>query len=353
MLFSILFWAGIAATTVALYGRGTLTLPRLALLALVVGLWFTLPWRPGTPTWRRYAVAVFFLASIVVTVDAGGVPVPIMLIALANLAFAYGMRAAAIVVTVPLGAFLLGMTVILGEGWRDAIGATATYAVFAAFVLGLSSATLEARRRRTEAERLAARVRELAVAEERARMARDMHDSLGHRLTVIKMGLENAERRPDDVWAEIRLAKEQATEALADARRWVRALRPLQPDGSVGGAALERLARSFDGTGITVDFVMMGRERPLAPDSELVLYRALQEGLTNALRHSGAGTVRVRLIGADDRVTLVVEDDGAGSSAEPGFGLTSLAERTRALGGTLYAGSRESGGFELRAEVPA
>ena len=231
-------------------------------------------------------------------------------------------------------------------------------AVFSAFVLGMAASTLEARRRREEAQGLLERIRELAVAEERARTAAEMHDSVGHHLTVIKMGLENAERfrrrRPDAALAEVRQAKELTVEALADARRWVRALRPLALDGRVGSAALERLAASFDGTGITVSFEVRGEERHLKADTELVLYRVLQEGLTNALRHAKAEHVHGTLTFGDDQVALVVRDDGTGRDdrARGGFGLTSLADRARALGGTLAGGNRPGGGFELRAELP-
>src|SRR5690606_24873213 len=107
--------------------------------------------------------------------------------------------------------------------------------VLAAFSLGMASAVLRARE-------LTARVRELTVAEERARMAAEMHDSIGHHLTVIKLGLENAERfrdrRPEAAWEEVRQAKELTVAALADARRWVRALRPLPLDGHLGSEAL-------------------------------------------------------------------------------------------------------------------
>jgi signal transduction histidine kinase len=227
----------------------------------------------------------------------------------------------------------------------------------AGFALGMASATLEARRRREEGDRLLARIRELTVAEERARMARDMHDSIGHYLTVIKMGLENAERfrerRPDAAWDEVRQSKQLTVQALAETRRWIRALRPLDLDDTIGSVALDRLTRSFDGSGMAIDFAVEGAESPLDADTELTLYRVLQEGLTNVLRHSEATSVRVRLAFDDARVTLAIRDDGRGTESGPGFGLISLTERTEALGGRLHLRNADGGGVELRVELPA
>ena len=84
-----------------------------------------------------------------------------------------------------------------------------------------------------------------------------------------------------------------------------------------------------------------------------MLYRVLQEGLTNTVRHAGAGSVHARLTYEPDRVVLVVGDDGHGAHAPPGFGLTALSERAEAIGGGLRTRNVDGGGFELRAELPA
>ena len=356
LLLSVVFWldaVGVAAGYVLTPGPAETAMPFGVNMAVVVALWPFLAWTSGAPVARKAAGPVFLVATV--TLGFNGVSqahLPMTLVALACLGLVYGVRVSAAIIGALLVAGFAVMLLITGRGWEFAAAQSLFLAVGATFVLGLASATLEARRRRAESERLLARVRELTVAEERARMARDMHDSLGHRLTVIKMGLENAERRPEDVWAEVAQAKRQSADALAEARRWVRALRPLPLNGSVGPAALETLARSFDGTGVSVRFAVDGAPRPLSPDTELVLYRVLQEGLTNALRHAAAGSVQARLSYADDRVRLVVADDGRGAQAPPGFGLTSLAERARELGGRLHAGDADDGGFELRTELP-
>ncbi|MEV4297165.1 sensor histidine kinase [Microbispora rosea] len=361
-LFNLVFWAMLAILTSGLAqwvvtGAATpLHVLFGADLVLLAALWPALPWSRAR---GRLWVAPLFLAATILLGMTGSreTHLPLILLAVANLAFLYGMRVAtAILSCVVVGSVFVPP--LLGSTIANGIVQATAMAVFSAFVLGMAASTLEARRRREEAQGLLERIRELAVAEERARMAAEMHDSVGHHLTVIKMGLENAERfrerRPDAAWGEVRQAKELTLEALADARRWVRALRPLALDGRVGGAALERLAASFDGTGISVSFEVRGEERRLEADTELVLYRVLQEGLTNALRHAKAEHVHGTLTFGDAQVALVVSDDGTGRDdrSRGGFGLASLADRARALGGTLAGGDRPGGGFELRAELP-
>ncbi|MDF5752409.1 sensor histidine kinase [Spongiactinospora sp. TRM90649] len=358
-LFSVVFWIVLVATVAGYIVRPDDTLHSVLFainVVAVASLWLVLPWKPAPG--HQFTALLFLPATFALGLTGSyGTHMLLTLIGIANLAFVYGMRTASAILG-GMSVAIFVMALLFGRTVLDALTQVGAMAVFAAFVLGMTSAVLEARLRRAEAQGLLDRVRELAVAQERARMGGEMHDSIGHYLTVIKVGLENAERyrerRPEMAWDEVRQAKEVTRDALSDARRWVRALRPLALDGRVGSAALERLAASFDGTGLTVAFEVEGRERLLEPDVELVLYRVLQEGLTNALRHAEARHVRGRLTFGDDRVTLVITDDGKGQDhgGDGGFGLTSLAERTRALSGELTGGSAAGGGFELRAEVP-
>lgn len=362
VLFTVVFWVVLAATGAVAYASEPSTppwaVPFGVNLALVAVLWLLLPWR-RCEGWRRLLPVAFLLATFALGFTGSAeIHQLLTLLAIANVAFVHGMRAAAVIVGCLTGALFVMTAVSSGRGLGEATVQTVLVIVFAAFVLGMTSAVLEARRRREEAQRLLARVRELTVAQERARMGAEMHDSIGHHLTVIKLSLENAERfrsrRPEAAWDEVRQAKELTVEALADARRWVRALRPLALEGRVGSAALQRLAASFDGTGLAVSFEVLGGEVPLEPDVELVLYRVLQEGLTNAVRHAGARHVDGTLTFSGEAVVLAVADDGRGRDREGrgGFGLSSLAERARAVGGTLVAGDRPGGGFEVRAELP-
>ncbi|MEW9552681.1 sensor histidine kinase [Nonomuraea sp. NPDC050783] len=364
-LLSVVFWVVLAATATAYLARLGTPAPSAVQgalfgvnLALVGALWPVLPWRPARG-WRGWAGVVFVVATLTLG-PAGSDEIHqlLTLIAVAHLAFVHGVRTAALIIGFLCCTVFVSVVKLYGQGILDAVEQTVAIVVFAVFVLGMTSAVLEARRRREEAQRLLARIRELTVARERARMGAEMHDSLGHHLTVIKMCLENAERfrdrRPEAAWDEVRQAKDLTRQALTEARRWVRALRPLALDAHVGSTALQQLASSFDGTGLGVSFEVVGEEVPLHPEVELVLYRVLQEGLANAVRHAGARRVQGRLAFLGGRVVLTVADDGGGRDREArgGFGLSSLAERARAVGGTLVAGDRAGGGFEVRAELP-
>jgi signal transduction histidine kinase len=374
-----MFWAAIvvvSATEATNFARqpqpyGLLSLVPLVALAVA---WLALPWDRGASGLRRSALVLFVVATLALGVLSAYNSTEIwMLLALANCSFVYGMRG-----TVLLSAIMVVFTFVQtmtypGYPLLAAFIQCLVVLMLTVFVTGLVSAVTEARGRRAESQRLlvelaaahselrayADQVRELSVAEERARMAREMHDSVGHYLTVVQVGLTNAERfrdlRPEQAWEEIRQAKELNQEALTDTRRWVRAMRPLALEGRTGSAALAELARTFDGTGIEVSFEVTGPERPLLGDTEVVLYRVLQEGLTNVLRHADAQRADAVLSFTEDRVSLTVGDDGHGARDTDlgrGFGLSSLEQRAAAAGGVLVAGNAERGGFELRADLP-
>jgi signal transduction histidine kinase len=208
--------------------------------------------------------------------------------------------------------------------------------------------------------------KELLLSDERARSARELHDGLGYKLTLVSMSLELADRLrsadAEQAWAEVRTARCTSSEALADMRMWVRALSPVRDEGARGLAALELIAESFRGTGVTVDVVGdEASDRVLTSDDEiaLVIYRAVQEGLTNALRHGAARRVGIDLETDDVRLELsLLSDIGAGRSVgiddgEPvlGFGLRGLDDRATASGGRLTA-RRIGDRFLLRLSIP-
>lgn len=380
LLFSVVFWLVLAVPVLHAvwapgepHGRFGLV-PLVTAEALLAVMWLVLPWKSGA-TRRRRLLSPVFLASAFGTALLGGYGTegPLLVVALANVVFVFGIRIGVALSVLLHTTMLLGVALLAGRSWTDALGQTLSLGIMTACMLGLAAAVFDARQQRQQTRRLfgeleaahaelgrhVQRVRELTVAEERARMARDMHDSIGHYLTVVKVGLENAERfrgrRPQAAWGEVREAKKLTQEALTETRRWVRALRPLALDGQSGRAALAALARSFEGTGIDVRFQVEGPESVLDSDVELVLYRVLQEGLTNTLRHAGARTATAALTFTADRVTLSVGDDGHGAPVDaggPGFGLSSLRERAAALGGRLDSGNGAGGGYLLRVDLP-
>src|SRR5699024_6935483 len=206
--------------------------------------------------------------------------------------------------------------------------------------------------------------KELLLADERTRSARDLHDGLGHRLTLISMSLEFAQRSreidPDAAWSEVATAETTAREALSEMRTWVRALSPVRDRDATGAAAFEAIAESFRGTGLEVVVDSGEHELELTPDASLLLYRAVQEGLTNALRHGHADHVRITLgiEGAEVVLRMVNDLDRSGLEHIPvgeasfGFGLRGLADRAAALEGGVSA-ARRGDRFERRVRLDA
>lgn len=206
----------------------------------------------------------------------------------------------------------------------------------------------------------ALRAEEMAVVEERNRLAREMHDTLGHHLTVASVQLEAAQRLcPTDPGRAERLmgtVREEVREALAELRATVATLRaPVEADLQLR-SALRRLMEHFEAaTGLIVNRVLPN-EMPSLPDAyRLAIFRAAQEALSNVQKHAGASQVWLVLAVGDDAVTLLVSDDGKGTSSstgQSGFGLQGLRERADQLGGDLHLEPRPGGGTQISFRLP-
>jgi signal transduction histidine kinase len=198
----------------------------------------------------------------------------------------------------------------------------------------------------------------LAAAEERNRIAREIHDVLAHSLTVIVVQAQAIKRlvRSDPGAAEEQAdtVARLARDGLREARRSVSTLRAT-PSSVDGLATLRALVEGFGGqTQTTTSFTVTGEANALSPNAWTTLYRVTQEALTNARRHGQAHQVDVRL-SVDGSTHLVVEDDGVASPAvtvTAGNGLTGMAERVARLGGSLSYGLRPEGGFRVHVELP-
>jgi two-component system, NarL family, sensor histidine kinase DesK len=191
----------------------------------------------------------------------------------------------------------------------------------------------------------------LAVTEERLRIARDLHDLLGHSLSVINLKSELAaklvEQDPKRAAAELVDVQAVGRQALAEVRDAVQGYRQLALDEALAGA---RTALSAAG----IAYELEGDPVALPADVEEVFAWAVREGTTNVVRHSRAAHCAVRIRDGAGEATLEVDDDGASPPAAPeaGSGLTGLAERAARLRGRLEAGARPGGGFRLRLVVP-
>jgi signal transduction histidine kinase len=204
----------------------------------------------------------------------------------------------------------------------------------------------------------------IAAAAERARIARDLHDVIAHSLSVVITqadgGRYAAEHDSRAATAALHTIAKTAREAQAEMRRALGVLGerpddPLRPQPGIDDLGV-LVARTRD-AGLPVELAEEGRRRVLAPAAGLTVYRVVQEALTNVLKHAGAGATATVVLGWDpDRVTLVVRDDGSGTSGHGhdsrGRGLAGMRERAEARGGTISAGPLPGGGFEVRATIP-
>jgi signal transduction histidine kinase len=208
------------------------------------------------------------------------------------------------------------------------------------------------------------RAREAAVAEERNRLAREIHDTLAHYLTVVNVQLEAAEKlasnQPARSLESVGRARRLTLQCLQEVRRSVGALRAASIEDLALPRALAQLTREFaESTGIDVSLDLGDTVTVrLSPETSQALYRTVQEGLTNVQRHAHASRAQVTLTAPNGAVTLRVEDNGVGPSSQNedadggGFGLIGLRERVALLGGHLDFGPGRDGGSCLAITLP-
>jgi signal transduction histidine kinase len=211
-----------------------------------------------------------------------------------------------------------------------------------------------------------ARDRELAardaVARERTRIARELHDIVAHAISVMVVQAGAArtvvDHDPQAAKTAIGQVEETGRAGLAEMRRLIGVL---TDDGEVvstapqpGLAELGPLVETMRAAGLPTEVVRSGNPRELRAGADLAAYRVIQESLTNALKHAGPAHARVGLDYAADRLVIEVADDGRGLAAEPGIGhgLGGMRERVGLFGGTLETSARPGGGFVVRAEIP-
>ncbi len=201
----------------------------------------------------------------------------------------------------------------------------------------------------------AAQAGDLATTRERNRLAREIHDGLGHYLTVVKTQLDAATAllpaQPDRARDSVAKAAKLTGDALDDVRRSVGSLRT-DTDRPPLPEALRALTAE---AGLPVAVRLEGAYRPLPPGIEHALFRSTQEGLTNIRKHAAATAAEVLLdFRPAGRVILAITDNGRGASGAngTGFGLRGIGERIGVLGGRVESGNRAAGGFALTIEVP-
>jgi signal transduction histidine kinase len=272
---------------------------------------------------------------------------------------------AALAVTIPVS-----VVVALADPTHDRIGDQlfAVVCSVAAWGLGVYLETRREYRRELERreallERESEQLAQLAAHEERASIARELHDIVAHSVSVMLVGVRGARDvlRSDPAVADATLAKVEtsAEQSLGELRRLLALLREpadgaqSRPQPSL--AQLDELVDEYRAAGLPVMLERVGDPRPLPGGVELSVYRIVQEALTNALKHADARSVMVTLAFRDSRLELEVVDDGSPPRRDavvPGHGLVGMRERVALLGGDLETGRRPTGGFRVAARLP-
>jgi signal transduction histidine kinase len=317
---------------------------------------------------RRYPVAVLALVSgttltYFVLGYANG-PIWLALLIAYYTAVTSGHRRAAAAAAVAGFAIFPWLDYLLRDRPAPTVTSLAGLAAWLLVLLGASEAVRVRRERAAAAARIRAEEARRRATEERLRMARELHDSLGHYLSLISVqsgvALNLNQQLPEQARAALAAVRQASKDALRELRS---ALDILRQDGEpVPRSPMPALARLGDlvaqasAPGLDVRAETEGIVRPLPFGVDVAAYRIVQEALTNVARHAGPATATVRVTYGEEDLTVQVDDDGRGTAAGPqpatGNGITGMRERVAALGGQLYAGPRPGGGFQVRARLP-
>jgi two-component system sensor histidine kinase DesK len=322
-------------------------------LAAFVALYLAV-WPPARPLGHRGVNAtragVLLLAALAGLTLALGAPGSFALLfwyVVAAAGLALPAREAVVVTGVTAGAFAVGL--LLTSSNSSTVAAyTISLVAIGAIMASLGTTTRANRKLREAREELA----RLAVSEERSRIARDLHDLLGHTLSLIALKTELAtklvESDPKRAQTELREVQEVTRQALGEVREAVHGYGRRAVADELEGARSALTAAGIDCR------VEASTTTPLPDEIESAIAWAVREATTNVVRHSGARTCAIRLSTANGQVALQVDDDGARADggSRNGAGLAGLAERARRLHGTLEAGGRAEGGFRVMLTLP-
>ena len=341
-------------------------------LGVILAAMQTLPlaWRRRHPdhvlSAVGFATVLFYALSYETTL--GGIGVMVGLYTVASLCSRRESLIAAGITAIALALVLL----VAEEISADIV--VSNYVIFGtAWILGDNvrtrrayTANLEERAEQLERDREASTRR--AAAEERERIAREMHDIVAHSVSVMVVQAGAARRvlesraNPDSATDALRQIEDTGRSALTDMRRMLGIIRnpqdaaDLSPQPSI--TRLDSLIAQARDAGVEVEHEVVGDPRPLPSAMDLSAYRIVQEALTNTIKHAGPARARVVVRYMPDRIEIEVEDDGRGAARElrngksGGHGLVGMRERAALYGGLVTAGPRPGGGYSVQATLP-
>jgi len=355
----------VLSVTEALFSDGV-TGPRWATALVSSAMCLLLLWRRTHPLAMVVALLLLAVPAAAILFDSSELIstfLPLLILAYSGGAYA-GERDARII----LGLLFAGV-VTVGLLDESAVASDIYFPTIITTLCWLGGRTVGTRARHAaelhETAALAAERRERetqeAVAEERRRIAREMHDVVAHSISMMVIQAGGARRilatdpgRAEEAAARIRGA---GTDALAEMDILLGVLEAA-PDGTAPPKldGLGELVERAREAGLPVTLEVVGARRRLSAGAELAVYRVVQEALTNAVKHAGGATTEVRLEWGDDALDLRVADRGDGGASPQlpgaGHGLMGMRERMRVFGGDVQTGPRPDGGFEVAARLP-
>lgn len=361
-----------SATAALIYSRQPVrpweivALVSVAALYLVVGTYgFAIFRRCESRLWRlAYFVVQLLLAATLILLRGSAGELSLILLPLAGQS-ALLLSSPWMIPICLLIYITLVMPLLLRSRWIDAIAIAIVYGVGIVFVVVFTRVAASERTARTKLAEAnqhlrerAAQIEDLAITKERNRLAREIHDSVGHYLTVVnvQLGAAQAILGRDLTRASNHLMKAQTLtqEGLTEIRRSVAALRSSPIESRPLPEALTQLVEQWNSGGRHARLSVTGTVRSLSPQAELTLYRTAQEGLTNVDKHAHTNHVDLLLDYAkEDCVRLKIEDPGLGSnSTRTGFGLSGIRERVQLLNGEVEIRTDAGKGFSLEVELP-
>jgi signal transduction histidine kinase len=331
--------------------------------ALVIAAAGALAWR------RRQPVAVlgvvFGATLIYLVLGYANGPIWLALIIAYFTAVVSGHRLAAAVAAVAGFGIFPWLDALLRNRPGPSLVGMASLAAWLLVLLGAAEAIRIRRERTAEAARIQEEEARRRAGEERLRIARELHDALGHHLSLISLqsgvALHLNKELPEQARNSLAAIKQASKEALAELRSVLDILRqeaePAERSPTWTLARLEDLVSQAAAAGLVVETRTDGEARPLPFAVDVAAFRIVQEALTNVTRHAGPATATVRVSYGDRDLSVQVDDDGRGRSPQGkapggGKGIVGMRERVAALGGELQAGPRPGGGFRVRARLP-
>jgi signal transduction histidine kinase len=339
----------------------------LALLPLLLGMPLVLRRRAPLLMWLAIWAAIGLLSLLADNSLRGLAWIFVLFSASYSLGVHASLRraVAGLVLTAPIVAVIShrgDLSLAFSQGEHDGQSAV-VLALLQLLAFWLAGVFVHARRRATA---LAARSdalqrqAEQATADERARIARELHDIVAHHLSVIVLQAAGARASGKPAGSSLEKIENSARQALIETRCLLGVLRDpdeeiaLAPQPGIG--ELEALADSVRAAGLLVNLAISGDRAGLPAAVDVSVYRIVQEALTNVLKHAGSARADVAVGCAEDAVTIEVTDDGTGEPGDPGpvggHGLAGMRERATVFGGELAAGPRPGGGFAVRARLP-